>query len=53
MKEQKRAAAFDRTRTLEARLRGESEIAQSIEAALGQLIGDYQCLESEISEQTE
>ncbi|CAN6197084.1 unnamed protein product [Urochloa humidicola] len=49
----KRVAASDRTRTLEARLQRESQIAQSIEAALSQLLRDYQYLESEISEETE
>ncbi|CAN6209500.1 unnamed protein product [Urochloa humidicola] len=49
----KRAAANDRKRTLEATLRRESEISQSIEAALNQLLRDCQYLESEISEKTE
>ncbi|CAL5091040.1 unnamed protein product [Urochloa decumbens] len=49
----KRAAASDRTRTLEATLRTESEISQSIEAALNRLLRDYQYLVSQIPEETE
>ncbi|CAM0151132.1 unnamed protein product [Urochloa decumbens] len=48
----KGAAANDKTRTLEATLRRESEISQSIEAALNRLLRDYQYLASQIPEET-
>ncbi|CAL5091041.1 unnamed protein product [Urochloa decumbens] len=46
-------ASLRETRTLEATLRTESEISQSIEAALNRLLRDYQYLVSQIPEETE
>ncbi|KAL6647591.1 hypothetical protein ACP70R_015028 [Stipagrostis hirtigluma subsp. patula] len=49
----KSVAASEKIRVLQNRLQRESEIAQRTETALGQLLSDYQALESEISEESE